>query len=50
MWGSDWPVVELRGGYRRWRAATTELLACLALNDRDAILGTTARRFYALGA
>lgn len=50
MWGSDWPVVERGGGYRCWRAATTELLASLPLRDRDAILGTTARRFYDLGA
>jgi L-fuconolactonase len=49
MWGSDWPVVELAGGYRRWRATTLALLASLGADDRDAILGGTARRFYALG-
>ena len=49
MWGSDWPVVELRGGYARWRAATMEFVARLTPGDRDAILGATARRFYALG-
>ncbi len=27
MWGSDWPVVDLAGGYRRWVAATEALLA-----------------------
>ena len=27
MWGSDWPVVELAGGYLRWNAATMALLA-----------------------
>jgi L-fuconolactonase len=48
MWGSDWPVVELGGGYARWRAATEELLAPLGAPERDAILGGTARRFYAL--
>jgi len=48
MWGSDWPVVELGGGYTRWRAATLALLAGLAPRERDAVLGDTARRFYAL--
>jgi L-fuconolactonase len=46
MWGSDWPVVELAGGFDRWRAATGELLAGLNNEERAAILGTTARRFY----
>jgi L-fuconolactonase len=48
MWGSDWPVVELGGGYARWRATTLELLAHLPQNARDEVLGGTARRFYAL--
>jgi L-fuconolactonase len=49
MWGSDWPVVELGGGYARWRSATMDLLARLKPADRDEILGATARRFYGLG-
>jgi len=49
MWGSDWPVVELGGGYARWRAATHELLAHLPQDERAEVLGGTARRFYALG-
>ena len=48
MWGSDWPVVELGGGYRRWRAATGQLLAHLSASERDAVLGDAARRFYGL--
>ncbi|NDP41174.1 MAG: amidohydrolase family protein [Aromatoleum sp.] len=48
MWGSDWPVVELGGGYRRWLAATVALLAPLDAADRAAILGGTAQRFYGL--
>ncbi|MEO7499615.1 MAG: amidohydrolase family protein [Casimicrobiaceae bacterium] len=48
MWGSDWPVVELRGGYARWRAATHALLATLDAEARGAVLGDTARRFYGL--
>ncbi len=49
MWGSDWPVVELGGGYARWRAVTLELLANVDQAGRDEVLGGTARRFYGLG-
>jgi len=49
MWGSDWPVVELGGGYSRWRSATLELLRGLDDSERDAVLGDNARRFYGLG-
>jgi len=48
MWGSDWPVVELAGGYLRWNTATMALLAARSDDDRAAILGGTARRFYGL--
>lgn len=48
MWGSDWPVVGLAGGYARWRAATMDLLQAVDGADRAAVLGGTARRFYAL--
>jgi L-fuconolactonase len=45
MWGSDWPVVNLAGGYARWREAT---LALLPEEGREDILGETAARFYGL--
>lgn len=48
MWGSDWPVVELAGGYRRWRNVTEILLAGLDGPAQDAILGATATTFYRL--
>jgi L-fuconolactonase len=48
LWGSDWPVVDLGGGYRRWCVATETLLAGLPVADRAAILGGNARRFYRL--
>lgn len=48
LWGSDWPVVELAGGYKRWRAATIALLQGLTPDQRDAVLGGNARRFYGL--
>ena len=39
MWGSDWPVVNLAGGYTRWREASLELLAGLPATELEAILG-----------
>jgi L-fucono-1,5-lactonase len=46
IWGSDWPVVDLAGGYDRWRAASGTLLAGLAGDDRAAIFGGNAERVY----
>lgn len=46
IWGSDWPVVELAGGYDRWRAATVMLLASLDESARTAVLGGNAARLY----
>lgn len=48
MWGSDWPVVNLSGSYQRWYAATVALLAGLTPQERAAIMGGTARKFYGL--
>ncbi len=50
MWGSDWPVVELAGGFERWRDASLALLSELDEEGRAAILGDTASRFYDLAA
>ena len=50
LWGSDWPVVNLGGGYRRWSAAAQALLAGLGVAERAAIMGINARRFYRLEA
>ena len=50
LWGSDWPVVNLAGGYTRWHEATHQLLADLTPTERDAILGTTAARVYGIPA
>lgn len=49
LWGSDWPVVNLAGGYAAWRAASVALLQGLGTEARDAVLGGTARAFYRLG-
>lgn len=48
MWGSDWPVVELAGGYDAWRAATLALLD--SRSEAPAVLGATAARVYRIGA
>jgi L-fuconolactonase len=49
LWGSDWPVVNLAGGYARWLENTDALLAPLTDAERAAIMGENARRFYDLG-
>jgi L-fuconolactonase len=46
QWGSDWPVVDLAGGYDRWHAAASELTASLPADERAAIFGRTAERAY----
>ena len=48
MWGSDWPVLNLVGDYDQWRAATAELLQGCSEQDRAAIYGGTAVKFYGL--
>jgi L-fuconolactonase len=48
MFGSDWPVAELAGGYQRVWSAISSVLGELPPADRDAILGGTARVFYQL--
>ncbi len=46
MWGSDWPVVELAGGYRRWHEAAHACLSTLPTAERERIFGANAARFY----
>ncbi|WP_230533059.1 amidohydrolase family protein [Microvirga roseola] len=46
LWGSDWPVVNLSGGYDRWRATTLELLESLSEAEQAAVLGGNAARIY----
>jgi len=45
MWGSDWPVVNLAGGYAPWHEAALRLLPP---ECHEAVLGDTAARFYGL--
>ena len=46
VWGSDWPVVNLAGGYEKWLAAAETLLADLSADERAAIFGGNAARVY----
>ncbi|NEN05407.1 amidohydrolase family protein [Diaminobutyricibacter tongyongensis] len=48
MYGGDWPVSLIAGGYTRVWNGTAELVAGLAEDDRAAILAGTARSFYRL--
>ena len=48
MFGSDWPVANLRGGYRKVWRETNLALNRLSRDERDWILGGTAIAFYRL--
>ena len=43
MWGSDWPVVNLNGGFESWFAAAQEIVAP---HEKAAVFGKTAAQFY----
>lgn len=46
LWGSDWPVVDLAGGYARWFAAAETLLADRSAGEKADIFGGNAARVY----
>jgi L-fuconolactonase len=48
MFGSDWPVANLRGVYAKVWRETNRALARLSRNERDRTLGGTAIEFYRL--
>jgi L-fuconolactonase len=48
MFGSDWPVANLRGGYSKVWSETNLAIARLSPDERDQILGGTAMAFYRL--
>ncbi|MFI5872447.1 amidohydrolase family protein [Streptomyces sp. NPDC051445] len=48
MFGSDWPVCVLAGGWNRWAAAAEELLAGCSAAETEAVLAGTATTFYGL--
>ena len=48
MYGGDWPISIMAGGYERVWAGLTEVFARYGAAEREAILGSTAREFYRL--
>ncbi|MBH0110124.1 amidohydrolase family protein [Salinibacterium sp. NG22] len=48
MYGGDWPISILAGGYRRVWAGVSALLEGVDAADREAILGRTAADFYSI--
>ena len=46
IWGSDWPVVCLAGGYDHWVAVSQRLLSDLPADAQRRIWGLNARRCY----
>jgi L-fuconolactonase len=48
MFGSDWPVLTLAGGYRRWVDTFLAFIAQLSKNEQEQICAGTARRAYRL--
>lgn len=49
VWGSDWPVLTLAADNALWDQLTDRLLEGLAPQERMAILGGNAERFYGIG-
>jgi L-fuconolactonase len=48
MYGGDWPISLLAGGYRRSWDAISSIADTLTPSERAALLGGTAERFYRL--
>jgi L-fuconolactonase len=46
LWGSDWPVVNLAGGYEKWLAAAETLLHDLSSAEKADVFGGNAARIY----
>ncbi|MFC8078474.1 amidohydrolase family protein [Streptomyces sp. NPDC057307] len=50
MYGSDWPVCLLAAGYDDVLAVAETLTARLSADEREAVFGTTAARWYGIAA
>jgi len=46
IWGSDWPVVNLAGGYERWFNAAVTMLADLSSDEQADVFGGNAALIY----
>ncbi|MCM8730274.1 amidohydrolase family protein [Hephaestia sp. GCM10023244] len=49
MFGSDWPVNEVAGGYERWFQLAKDLASAWDQRDRDRFFRGNAERIYRLG-
>jgi L-fuconolactonase len=50
MFGSDWPLVEVCGGYRAWLNAAHSLMSDLSASEQASVFSQTARSAYRIGA
>ena len=50
LWGSDWPVLSLRGSYGQWFEMARTLVERHAPGQQEAVFAANAQRFYRLGA
>lgn len=48
MWGSDWPIIDLAGGYRRAFEAMQEIASDWTPAEHEAVFGGNAARFYGI--
>ena len=48
MFGSDWPVCSVASSYGRWVSLVREFTAELSMDERTAVFGGNAARFYGL--
>jgi L-fuconolactonase len=48
MFGSDWPVCKLAGGWKQVLAAFTQAIGAQTMEVREHLLGATAKSFYRL--
>jgi L-fuconolactonase len=49
MFGSDWPVLTLASDYQDWFRMAEALTGHLTPEEKDAVFGGTAARFYGIG-
>ena len=49
VWGSDWPVVDIRSGLPEWTGIFRRLVSDLSGDEIDAICNGNARRIYGIG-
>jgi L-fuconolactonase len=46
LWGSDWPVLTLAGGYQNWFELACEAIAARESSAVRAVMGENALRIY----